>query len=179
MENQNSISFTRFLTDKIIIQDADREVDQSVIFENNRKVSKERQPKQNESLEYLQHKLSGELCIEKSTYHKKTSASNWLTLLPLKATGFSLNKQECGDVVILRNGWPIAGLCSCCECGRSTNVRRNGSSTLDTMGRVIWRSTCSRICSMMFPLSQCCSPWRKHLRCKTTNTYFKWSSGTR
>ena len=39
MENQNSISLTRSLSDKIIAQDANGEIDQHAILENKRKRS--------------------------------------------------------------------------------------------------------------------------------------------
>ena len=48
----------------------------------------------------------------------ETGASNWLSPLPIKAKGFSLNKQEFTDALALRYGWKIEGLpdlCISCE----------------------------------------------------------------
>ena len=52
---------------------------------------------------------------------RETGASNWLTALPIKAKGFSLNKQEFTDALALRYGWPINGLPLTCPCGSDYN----------------------------------------------------------
>lgn len=44
-------------------------------------------------------------------------ASTWLTALPLKEQGFTLNKQEFQDVLCLRYGWQLRNLPSHCVCG--------------------------------------------------------------
>ena len=48
---------------------------------------------------------------------QETGASNWLSSLPTKAKGFSLNKQEFRDAVALRYGWTIEGLPDLCTYG--------------------------------------------------------------
>ena len=48
---------------------------------------------------------------------QEVGASNWLTTLPLRAKGFSLNKQEFNDALALRYGWPVDGLPNLCVCG--------------------------------------------------------------
>ena len=40
----------------------------------------------------------------------ETGASNWTSSLPIKAKGFSLNKQEFTDALALRYRWKIDGL---------------------------------------------------------------------
>ena len=52
---------------------------------------------------------------------QETGASNWLSSLPIKAKGFSLNKQEFMDAVALRYGWTIEGLPNLCTCGKLFN----------------------------------------------------------
>ena len=53
---------------------------------------------------------------------QETGASNWLTSLPIRAKGFSLNKQEFVDALALRYGWPVAGLPHTCACGSPNTV---------------------------------------------------------
>ena len=48
---------------------------------------------------------------------QEADASNWLTSLPIRAKGFSLNKQEFTDALALRYGWPVEGLPEQCACG--------------------------------------------------------------
>ena len=48
---------------------------------------------------------------------QEVGASNWLTTLPIRAKGFSLNKQEFTDALALRYGWPVEGLPEQCACG--------------------------------------------------------------
>ena len=121
VENQNSISLTSSLTEKIVAQDTDGEIDQSAILENKRRVSKERQQRQKDKLDNVQQHLTAEMRRKIHTA-QETGASNWLTSLPLRAKGFSLNKQEFVDAVALRYGWPIDGLPNVCACGAPNNV---------------------------------------------------------
>ena len=90
-------------------------------LDNKKKVSIERQKKQKDKLESVQHTLPPEMCRKIQTA-QETGASNWLTSLPLRAKGFSLNKQEFVDAVALRYGWPIEGLPNICACGSPNNV---------------------------------------------------------
>jgi len=48
---------------------------------------------------------------------QEVGASNWLTTLPIKAKGFSLNKQEFTDALAIRYGWSMDGLPQHCTCG--------------------------------------------------------------
>ena len=49
-------------------------------------------------------------------------ASSWLTVLPLRDYGFSLNKGEFRDAISLRYGRDLKGLPSQCPCGQVFNV---------------------------------------------------------
>ena len=53
---------------------------------------------------------------------RQPGASAWLTVLPLKEHGFSLNKGEFRDAVALRYGKSLKGLPSKCPCGNQFNV---------------------------------------------------------
>ena len=54
---------------------------------------------------------------------QKTGASNWLSALPIRAKGFSLNKQEFTDALALRYGWIVKGLPEVCTCGKNFDER--------------------------------------------------------
>ncbi|KAG0728313.1 hypothetical protein GWK47_032746 [Chionoecetes opilio] len=106
-ENLNSINLTRSLTEKIIAQDANCETDQNAILELKKTISRNRQRAQVESLEHLKNILP---------------ADTRLTCLPIRAKGFSLNKQEYVDAVALRYGWPVEGIPNTCACGSPNDV---------------------------------------------------------
>lgn len=55
----------------------------------------------------------------------ETGASNWLTLLPVQAKGFSINKQDSVDALALRYSWPIEGMPRTCVCGIPNSVTHN------------------------------------------------------
>ncbi|XP_050739099.1 uncharacterized protein LOC127009782 [Eriocheir sinensis] len=137
-ENQNSISLTRSLINRIIAQEAEGEIDQTEIRDIKRKISEERQQTQKDELDRLTHHLSTEMGRKIHTA-QEAGASNWLTSLPIRAKGFSLNKQEFVDAIALRYGWPIEGLPDLCACGSPNDVthtmtcKKEASSVFDTM----------------------------------------------
>ena len=59
----------------------------------------------------------------KLTLAQETGASNWLSALPIRAKGFSLNKQEFTDALALRYGWIVKGLPEVCACGENFDER--------------------------------------------------------
>lgn len=121
VENLNSINLTRSLTEKIIAQDVHGEIDQSVIAEQKKQISIERQQRQKNSLDHLINTLPPDT-VRKIHIAQETGASNWLASLPIRAKGFSLNKQEFVDAVALRYGWPVEGLPNTCVCGSPNTV---------------------------------------------------------
>ena len=50
-------------------------------------------------------------------------ASNWLSALPIRAKGFSLNNQESKDALALRYNWIVKGLPEVCACGENFDER--------------------------------------------------------
>ncbi|KAG0711346.1 hypothetical protein GWK47_020786 [Chionoecetes opilio] len=120
-ENRDSINLTRSLTEKIIAQDAKGETDQNAVLELKKSMFRNRQNAQVERLERLKDVMPVET-VKKIHIAQETGASNWLTCLPIRAKGFSLNKQEFVDVVALRYGWPVEGLPKTCVCGDPNNV---------------------------------------------------------
>ena len=120
-ENANSINLTRSLTEKIVLQDTHGEIDQILITEEKKKISKDRQQTQKNTLEQLKASLNEER-VKRILTAQETGASNWLTSLPIRAKGFSLNKQEFTDAVALRYGWPVEELPNTCVCGSTNDV---------------------------------------------------------
>lgn len=121
MENLNSISLTRSLTDKIIAQDVHGEIDFSAVNQHKKQIAMDRQQAQKNDLEHLISVLPADTTRKVHTA-QETGASNWLTSLPIKAKGFSLNKQEFVDAVALRYGWPVEGIPITCACGSPNDV---------------------------------------------------------
>ena len=120
-ENANSVNLTRSLTEKIIAQDAHGEIDQNLITEEKKKISRDRQQAQKITLDQLKTRLPDDR-KRKVLAAQETGASNWLTSLPIRAKGFSLNKQEFIDAVALRYDLPVEGLPDTCACGSSNNT---------------------------------------------------------
>ncbi|KAG0720642.1 hypothetical protein GWK47_048108 [Chionoecetes opilio] len=94
----------------IIAQDAQGEIDQSVIAEQKKRFSRDRQQGQKTSLEHLSTILHPDT-VRKIHIAQETGASNWLTSLPIRAKGFNLNKQEfvdavCSEVRLASEGLP-------------------------------------------------------------------------
>ena len=96
---------------------------------------------QTTSYERLQvHEIKAELRRQKNEYHqqlasdvrktlsplkqrimdllKEKGSSSWLSALPLKDHGFSLNKGEFRDALCLRYGWQLRNLPQYCICGK-------------------------------------------------------------
>jgi hypothetical protein len=53
---------------------------------------------------------------------QEKGASSWLSALPIKSLGYSLNKQEFRDAVCLRYGWKVKDTPNHCVCGENNSV---------------------------------------------------------
>ena len=53
---------------------------------------------------------------------QEKGSSSWLSIIPLKEMGFTLNKKEFHDVVSLRYDWEIKDIPSKCVCGEQFDV---------------------------------------------------------
>ena len=120
-EHQNSIRLTAALTEKIVAQNAEEDIDHNELIPIRQTIEKERHQKQQEKLQQLIPQLSNNL-QRKLHIAQEVGASNWLTTLPLQAKGFALNKQEFCDALALRYGWPVEGLPEDCGCGEDYNM---------------------------------------------------------
>ena len=69
----------------------------------------------------LMHLLSDESSRYLMTASER-GASAWLTALPLKSLGYSLNKREFRDAIRIRYGWEIPDLPKTCVCGTRNNI---------------------------------------------------------
>ena len=121
IEHQNSKKLTASLTQFIVAQDERGEVDQAEQLKTRMEISKARELKQKKDLDHI--KLNIPPGNDRNNMKRRlemaqeVGASNWLTALPIRAKGFSLNRQEFGDALALRYGWQIDGLPQRCHCG--------------------------------------------------------------
>ena len=53
---------------------------------------------------------------------QEKGAGSWLTALPIKALGFTLNKQEFKDSIYMRYGWDIPNTPNFCHCKKKNDV---------------------------------------------------------
>ena len=95
--------------ERIITQEQWNDVDEQNIKGIKSKISKERCITQENCLKDIWPNLSDQM-KRKLTLAQEMGALNWLSALPIRAKGFSLNKQEFTDALALRYGWIIKGL---------------------------------------------------------------------
>ena len=117
-EYENSIRLTQNLTKMIINQDRFGSIDENKMNEIKKSIAKERELKQKEQLKsILDSEDLTEIERKKIEICQEPGASNWLTALPLREAGFSLNKQEFRDALAIRYNISIKGLPETCACG--------------------------------------------------------------
>ena len=120
-EYQNSKKLTAKLTQLIVAQDERGEVDQAEQQKTRMDISKARETRQKKESDTIKLNLSQRndpnYMKRRLNMAQEVGASNWLTALPIRAKGFSLNRQEFGDALALRYGWPVEGLPQRCHCG--------------------------------------------------------------
>ena len=121
VEFQNSARLTASLTENIIAQDEQREVNDADIRVIRSDIAKNRELRQKSELQNIMELLPDHTQKKVAMTHE-VGASNWLTALPIRAKGFSLNKKEFTDAIALRYGWPLDGLPMQCTCGTPFNA---------------------------------------------------------
>ena len=99
-------------------------------------ISKSRENKQKNDLQNLMGQLSQDT-PRRVEIAQEVGVSNWLTALPIRAKGFSLNKEEFSDAIALRYGWQLDGLPAQCACG--TAFSPDHAMTCKTGGFVCMR----------------------------------------
>ena len=121
-EYATSQEITQDLTQLIIAQDMDItkfDADKSMETKMRLKAAKEI------SLKQKAEDLKQVMTESSRTYFEgaqEKGASSWLSALPLKKLGYSLNKQEFRDAVSLRYGWEIRGTPKACVCGEKNTL---------------------------------------------------------
>ena len=120
-EFQNSLKLTASLTENIMSQNEEQEVNSKEIKAIRSEISREREKRQKQELHEI-IKLSSRDMKRKIELAQEVGASNWLTALPIREKGFSLNKKEFTDAITLRYGWPLDGLPNNCTCGTRFDV---------------------------------------------------------
>ena len=122
-EYSNSRKLTQPLTKMIIEQNDTGEIDEDKQFKVKQEISTEREAKQRRQYDDIvnRNNLTREE-LRRMKMNQEKGASNWLSSLPLRENGFSLNKQEFYDAVALRYGLPIENIPDMCVCGQNFSV---------------------------------------------------------
>jgi len=135
-EHQNSVRLTGHLTQHIVSQTRQGEINEAEQKKMILEITKTREENQKAELENILSQLSEDQ-QRRMQMAQEVGASNWLTALPIKAKGFSLNKQEFFDALALRYGWHMDGLPQSCSCGSPFNT--NHAMICKTGGFVVIR----------------------------------------
>jgi len=136
MEFQNSVKLSASLTQAIITQETYTQPDTTQQKTIKMEITKNRETKQRAQLQELTSIITEDM-KRRMSMARETGASNWLTSLPIKVKGFSLNKQEFVDALALRYGWTIEDLHQHCTCGSAFDP--NHAMTCKTGGFVCMR----------------------------------------
>ncbi|XP_047481191.1 uncharacterized protein LOC125033589 [Penaeus chinensis] len=136
MEFQNSVKLSASLTQAIITQETYTQPDTTQQKTIKMEITKNRETKQRAQLQELTSIITEDM-KRRMSIARETGVSNWLTSLPIKVKGFSLNKQEFVDALALRYGWPIEDLHQHCTCGSAFDP--NHAMTCKTGGFVCMR----------------------------------------
>ena len=121
MEYENSKLITKELTELIYNQENSMNMDQKVIEEAMDTVERKKAEFHKNKRSEIYNKMNTkeqrilDLASEKG-------ASSWLTSLPLAEFGFTLNKQEFQDAVLLRYDFRIKNVAAVCACGEQNSV---------------------------------------------------------
>ena len=120
MEYENSMLVTEHLTNKIVQQEYQYACDKELSKKKNNIKMKKRERNEkavNELKAVLRSEQVRLVCI-----NQEQGASSWLTALPLKEEGYTLNKQSFWDLIRLRFGWSLKRFPETCECGSKFTV---------------------------------------------------------
>ena len=73
---------------------------------------------------------------------REKGSGSWLTALPIKSLGYTLNKREFQDSICLRHDWRIPNTPSYCLCGVKNDI--NHALSCKKGGYVMMRHNCIR-----------------------------------
>ena len=117
-----SASITKNLADAIIFQVKDFDnFDHNITVETTKQMKTFKEDGLREELDdILTH------CTEDMKRNillaQEKGAGSWLTALPIKALGYTLNKQEFKDSIHLRYGWKIPNTPNFCHCNKKNDI---------------------------------------------------------
>ena len=96
-------------------------LDLDAVKKNKTEIKDEKNQKIKEKME----RIATELDEKTRRYFQcaqEKGASLWLSCLPIKQLGYSINKQEFKDAICLRYGWAIPNTPNYCACGKRNSV---------------------------------------------------------
>ena len=112
-----SLKLTSPLVQAILTQDPNLQVDLAEVISIKDALRKSNQELRAAQAMTVYDALPNPLqrCVELAS---EKGASSWLSVLPIKDQGFSLNKGEFRDTLCLRYRWPLTRTPTHCNCGR-------------------------------------------------------------
>ena len=117
-----SIKICEPLVNLLILQETDISLlDKEVMKSKKQEVKAERE----ELMKVVVAQIFSELSDDQKSYFamaQEKGASSWLSSLPIKKLGYSLNRQEFQDSLALRYGWKIKGISQFCTCGKANDI---------------------------------------------------------
>ena len=117
-EYENSRKVTSPLTPKIVAQEEQYVYDKVREKKIDAEIKKVREEAHALKLGTLRSSMTPQQ-IRANDLSQLKGASAWLTSLPLKEEGFSLNKREFFDAITLRNRWNLKRVPTHCQCKKS------------------------------------------------------------
>ena len=121
MEYEYSLRATQMLTKAIVDQESQYEEDMEKLHEVKTSITKDRNAMYEDKKKAIVEELSeqGQLMVNLAS---EKGASSWLTALPLKEFGYTLNKQQFADALALRYNLNLKDCPRTCACGSSNSV---------------------------------------------------------
>ena len=117
IEFKNSQIMSEDLRNKTIEQErTDSQQQEEKTKENNNKIRNSKQGRYHSILQRLCNDMSDEQ-RRLNEINQQQGASYWLTTLPIKEEGYTINKNYFWDLLRLRYGWQLQRLPTNCECG--------------------------------------------------------------
>jgi hypothetical protein len=120
-EYENSIQATSQLTAAIVAQNNILEIDSTALKKTKEQIKENRQKFYDEKRQTIINK-SSETVARIIELASEKGVSCWLTSLPLKDYGFSMNKQEFHDAIALRYDMKISNVPGICLCNQKNSI---------------------------------------------------------
>ena len=121
-EFEASTLITRNLTEIICHQERDlRNYDKERVGNTIKEIKILKSERQLNSLQEVYDLIDNKMKRILQLSQEKGSGS-WLTAIPTKSHGFTLNKLEFRDSVCLRYGWRVSNTPSYCQCGKKNDI---------------------------------------------------------